>query len=291
MRALGIDVGIGKGLDLVVLDDRRTTERVLPRVPLRRLPGLIDELGPDAIAIDAPPGWAIGGGSRLTERVLAEFNIHSFHTPSAANGKGHRFYEWMRVGFRVFRAAARAGFPRYAAGDPRGTAMEVFPHASATVLAGCLRPKSLAKRPWRQGVLRANGVPVEELTSADLVDAGLCALTGLLALQGEHFAPGDPREGVIVLPVVTLPARPFLPLAPAPAAGFADASSVAAPATAPLFRYCACEDPSCRELTRNEFAPGHDAKRKALLWRRARDGVDAVAELQRREWGLPPESR
>jgi predicted RNase H-like nuclease len=216
VRALGIDVGIGKGLDLVLLDGRRAVERALPRVPLRKLTGLIRELEPDAIAIDAPPGWAIRGGSRMTERLLAEFNIQTFRTPSATTGRGHRFYGWMRVGFRVFRAASRAGFPRYAAGDPRGTAMEVFPHATATVLAGCLRPKAVPKKPWRQGVLRANGVPVDRLTSADLVDAGLCALTGILALQGKHFAPGDPREGVIVLPVVTLPARPFAPLAPAP---------------------------------------------------------------------------
>ena len=40
-----------------------------------------------------------------------------------------------------------------------------------------------------------------------------------------------------------------------------------------------------------EFAPGHDAKRKAMLWARAREGVDAVDELQARGWQLPPEMR
>ena len=63
MRALGIDVGVGKGLDLVLLDERR--------VPLARRaagrpgpvsPTLIDELAPDAIAIDSPPGWAQRAG-------------------------------------------------------------------------------------------------------------------------------------------------------------------------------------------------------------------------------------
>ena len=195
MRALGIDVGVGKGLNLVLIDERRVPLHVVPRVGLDRLPELIGELEPDAIAIDSPPGWAQRGGSRLTERTLAEFNIHSFNTPAASRGKGVRFYEWMEVGFRVFRAAAKAGFPRYAAGDPRGTAMEVFPHGSATVLRGCLRPKGVGKRTWREGVLQAQGVPTDELRSGDLIDAGLCALTGLLALQGKHFAPGDPREG------------------------------------------------------------------------------------------------
>jgi uncharacterized protein DUF429 len=280
VRALGIDVGVGKGLDLVLMDERRVPLQVVPRVGLDRLPGLIGELAPDAIAIDSPPGWAQRGGSRLTERTLAEFNIHSFNTPAASRGRGVRFYEWMEVGFRVFRAAAKAGFPRYAAGDPRGTAMEVFPHGSATVLTGCLRPKGIGKRTWREGVLRSQGVPTDELRSPDLIDAGLCALTGLLALQGKHFAPGDPREGAIVLPVVTLPARPYL----------ACVEEVVIPAT-PLFRFCGCGDPECQELTRAEFAPGHDAKRKSMLWRLAREGGDAADELRRRGWELPPEVR
>ena len=172
------------------------------------------------------------------------------------------------------------GLPRYAAGDPRGTALEVFPHATATVLAGCLRPKTVGKRAWRQRVLIAQGMPVGDLRSGDLVDAALCALTGLLALQGKHFAPGDPKEGVIVLPVVSLPASPYR------------ACEEQGPiAEAPLFRFCACGDPACNELTRSEFAPGHDAKRKSMLWRLARDGRDATDELRRRGWALPPEVR
>jgi predicted RNase H-like nuclease len=280
VRALGIDVGVGKGLDLVLLDERRVPLHVESRVGLDHLGGLIDELAPDAIAIDSPPGWAQRGGSRSTERTLAEFNIHSFNTPAAARGKGVRFYEWMEVGFRVFRAAAKAGFPRYAAGDPRGTAMEVFPHGSATVLAGCLRPKGVRKRIWREGVLQAQGVPTDELRSGDLVDAGLCALTGLLALQGKHFAPGNRGEGAIVLPVVTLPAHPYL--------ACVEEVPVAA---APLFRFCVCGDPTCSELTQAEFAPGHDAKRKSMLWRLAREGRAATDELRRRGWELPPEVR
>ncbi len=282
MRALGIDVGTGKGLDLVLLDERRTPVRVAARVGLESLGRMIGEMAPDVVAIDSPPTWASAGRSRLTERMLAEFNIRTFATPSQAHGKGNPFYGWMEVGFRVFRAAARAGFSRYAAGNPRGTAMEVFPHASATVLRGFLRPKGISKRAWREGVLVAQGVPSDRLISADLVDAGLCALTGLLALEGKHFAPGDPREGVIVLPVVTLPARPFIPFRQ-------DTSSRAAPEASALFRFCACGDAACQELTRGEFAPGHDAKRKSMLWSVAREGADATAELRRRGWKVPPE--
>ena len=281
MLALGIDVGVGKGLDLVALDERRVPVLVLPTVGLERVVHWIQEIEPDVIAIDAPPAWARAGRSRLTERILAERNIRTFATPTRARGRGNPFYDWMEVGFRVFRAAARAGFSRYAAGDPRGTAMEVFPHASATVLRGFLRPKGIGKKAWRESILVAQGVRSDRLTTMDLVDAGLCALSGLLALQGKRFAPGDPKEGVIVLPVVTLPARPFAPFRQDPMAPVPESST--------LFRYCGCGAPGCQELTRGEFAPGHDAKRKSMLWRLARDGRDATDELRRRGWKVPPE--
>lgn len=281
MEALGIDVGVGKGMDLVLLDRDLVLLRVVSHVPIERLGALLDEMRPDVVAIDSPPAWAPSGKSRMTERILAERNIHAFNTPSAAHGQGNRFYRWMEVGFEVFRVAEAHGFARYRSGEPRGTAMEVFPHASATVLAGALPPKGTTKRAWRVGVLRAHGVVTGGLTTTDRVDAALCALTGLLALQGKRSAPGDPKEGVIVLPVTALPARPYRH---APA-------EVPAAATLPLFRECACGDPGCHELARAEFAPGHDAKRKSILWRAARSGHEANEELRRRGWALPPEAR
>ncbi len=281
MRSLGIDVGVGKGLDVVLLDERLTPLRVVSRVGLERLGSLLDELHPDVVAIDAPPAWAPTGRSRQTERILAEVNLHAFNTPSADHGSGNAFYAWMETGFKVFETAAAHGYARFRAGEPRGTAMEVFPHASAAVLAGCLPPKGARKKAWRERVLQAHGVVTHELTTADRVDAALCALTGLLALQGRRFAPGDPREGVIVLPAISLPARPFRP---APEEAHDET-------TIPLFRECACGDPGCHELTRAEFAPGHDAKRKSRLWADVRRGEEATEELRRRGWALPPEVR
>ncbi len=282
MLALGIDVGASrKGLDVVLMDEARSPVRIVSRVPIERLGLLIDELHPDVIAIDSPPAWAPNGSSRLTEQLLAQVNIHAFNTPSRHDGRGHPFYAWMELGFETFRVAGARGFPRYRAGNPRGTAMEVFPHASAAVLAGVLPPKGARKKPWRERILAAHGVPVWELTSADRVDAALCALTGLLAVEGRRFAPGDPREGVIVLPVASLPARPYRP---APDEAHDET-------TVPLFRECACGDAACHELTRTEFAPGHDAKRKSHLWASARAGASAVDELRRRGWAIPPEMR
>jgi predicted nuclease with RNAse H fold len=216
VRALGIDVGVGKGLDLVVLEDGvpipiETYRRVL----LAGLGELIERTAPDVVAIDAPPGWAIRGRCRQTEREIGSLGIHSFGTPTARRAAENRtrYYEWMRRGFRAFRIAERRGYPRYRAGSARRTALEVFPHATAVVLTGCLPPSGVPKRSWRTSVLAAQGFEERMLVTTDQVDAALAALTGLLALHGTRTAPGDPDEGVIVLPTRALPARPY-PRAP-----------------------------------------------------------------------------
>jgi predicted nuclease with RNAse H fold len=281
VRALGIDVGVRKGLDLVLLEGASVidTER---RVRVEDLARLVSALGPDVVAIDAPPGWASSGRSRLTERELRLFGIQSFNTPSDARMAEHPFYEWMTVGFAVFRAI-HASFPRYRSGSVRGTAIEVFPHATAVVLAGCLPPRGVTMHAWRREVLAARGVDPRGLRSADQVDAALAALTGRFALERRFSAPGDPREGQIVLPVVALPARPYR-------RGVPPARHNGQPSL-PGMSACACGDPSCAAMTAREFAPGHDAKRKSALWALARSGQEAADELRRRGWELPPEMR
>jgi predicted RNase H-like nuclease len=282
--ALGVDVGVRKGLDVVLLDEGLLVHHKERRVKVDDLEGLIRDLAPDVVAIDAPPAWGIHqGGSRLTERELRRFGIQSFGTPSDPASAENPFYEWMLEGFKAFQAAGRSGFPRYGSGSVRGTAMEVFPHATAVVLAGCVPPPTVRKRAWRADVLVAQGVKVDGLRSVDQVDAALAALTGLLALRGRRFAPGDPKEGVIVLPVNTLPPHPYrrcrVEIAPDVQPPF------------PGMARCACGDPACTAMTAREFAPGHDAKRKSQLWKLAREGNEAVDELRRRGWALPPEMR
>jgi len=282
VRALGIDVGVGKGLDLVLMESGRTVADARARVRVDDLPSLLKALRPDVVAIDAPPSWAVRGRSRLTEREIRVFGIQSYGTPTGRHAADNSFYDWMRVGFRVFRAAEGAGYPRYGGGRARGTALEVFPHASAVVLAGCLPPAGLPKTSWRRDVLRSEGVD-GKLGSADQVDAALAALTGLYALRGRSSALGDPKEGVIVLPATVLPARPYRRCeAPEP-----EERQPHLPRMSP----CACGDPSCDRLTAREFAPGHDAKRKTRLWQLARAGDESVSELRRRGWELPPEMR
>jgi len=277
VRALGIDVGVDKGLDLVVMDLTRTPFLVLSHAGLDDVARAIDEAAPDIVAIDAPSAWAAGGKSRMTENQLAQLNIHAFRTPVQEHGTASQF-DWMRAGFEVFALATRKGYPLFNGGPWKGRSIEVYPHATATVLAGCLRPASVRKRTWRERVLRAQGVRTDELTTLDRVDAALAALTGLLVLDGHHTYLGDLKEGVIVVPARSLPAARYR----------AGEDEVAA--TMPLFVDCAC---GCGRQVRppREFARGHDAKRKSMLWGSVREGRDAEAELRRRTWEMPPETR
>ncbi|GIU98339.1 MAG: hypothetical protein KatS3mg013_2142 [Actinomycetota bacterium] len=277
MRALGVDVGVRRGLDLVVLDEHRVPFVVRSRAGLEDLERLVRELVPDVIAVDAPSRWATDGRSRLTENELARLNIHSLRTPSKAHAARPAF-DWMRAGMRVYERTDHLGYPLFDGSAVRGRTLEVFPHASAVVLAGCLPPTGMPKRAWREHVLRLQGVRTDDLTTLDRLDAALAALTGLRALEGHHTHLGDPREGVIVVPARALAPR-YRP------------GELGEDGRGQLFAWCACGDPGCRRLVRagREFAPGHDAKRKSQLWRDVRAGERARRELARRGWEPPPE--
>jgi len=146
VRSLGIDVGAKrKGLDAVLLDETLIPSEARRHMGVEELEELIRQVRPDVVAIDSPPAWGRSpGGSRLTEREIRRFGIQSFGTPSDPKKASSVFYDWMRAGFEVFEAAAQEGFARYASGAVAGRAIEVFPHATAVVLAGCLPPSGTA---------------------------------------------------------------------------------------------------------------------------------------------------
>ena len=280
-RSLGIDVGVGKGLDVVLLDERLVPLHVSSRVHVPDVPHLIGDLRPDVIAIDSPPRWAASGRSRLTERELAALNISSFNTPSEAHGVGNRFFAWMEVGFEVFAQAAAAGFPAYSAGSPRGKALEVFPHATAVVLAGCLAPKGTRKHAWRSAVLRAQGVRTDELVIARSRRRS-ARRTHRASTRSRASAsrPAIRAKGVIVVPC-GFAARPRRTAEAPPCRAMPSRCSPTAPAAIA----------ACDQLVRGEFAPGHDAKRKAMLWARAREGRRGARRAAARGWKKPPEMR
>jgi predicted nuclease with RNAse H fold len=196
-RAAGVDVGVKKGCDLVVLDGRDVVAHHSHLVPAD-LPALLARYRPAVVAIDAPPAYAMGA-PRQAERELLRRGIGLFVTPDAAQGTGNPWYGWMRVGFACFAAVA-ATYPRYRGGAFEGHACEAFPHATAVVLRGCLRRAGVSKLEFRRAVLVDAGVDTSTLRGIDAVDAALCALTGVVALEGEACVLGDPGEGMILLP-------------------------------------------------------------------------------------------
>ena len=277
--SLGIDVGgPKKGFDLVVLDQRRVPLDVIRGAGLAQVTEVISRRKPTVIAVDSPPKWGANGRSRLTERELARLNIHAFPTPSAAHSDDPMF-DWMRQGIQVFECCAELGYPLFNGGTFRKRSIEVFPHATAAVLAGCLPPKGTTKRVWRERVLRLQRVTTDSLTTMDAMDAALAALTGLLALDGHASYLGDIREGVIVVPTRALAPR------------YRRGEMTQDGGTTKMFAWCVCGEDGCDRLVPvgNEFAAGHDAKRKSRLWQQVRDGRTSEEELERRGWRLPPE--
>jgi predicted nuclease with RNAse H fold len=195
--SVGIDVAEAvKGLDLVALNQAREVVQSHGHLTPEAVLQLVGELRPAVVCIDSPPGWSGGGRSRRAERALAAVGISSFATGTDPGDQP--FYAWMRVGAGLFAGLADA-YPRYRGGDVAGTAAEVFPHATALLLAGRLRLADESKLQYRRDVLRSSGV-TGELPTLDRVDAALGALTGVLAVEGRHGWVGDPDEGVILLP-------------------------------------------------------------------------------------------
>lgn len=205
--AVGIDVAEPrKGLDLVALDRDRSVVARHSRLSVDDAVSLALALEPVIVCIDSPSGWSTSGPSRQAERELARIGIQSYRT--GPDPGDHPFYRWMRVGFEIFERLAPA-YPLYRGGDPARGAAEVFPHATACLLAGRLRERALPKHAFRSQTLRRAGINSPQLTTLDQIDATLAALTGLIALDGGHCVVGDPDEGVILLPVRDIPDTPL----------------------------------------------------------------------------------
>lgn len=199
MIAVGVDVAEeAKGLDLVALDSARSVVASAGRLRVADVVSLIrDEIDPDLVCIDSPPGWARTGRSRASERALGRLGHRCFYTPQDPGD--HPFYRWVRVGIEVFSALSDR-YPLYRGGPPAGRAAEVFPHATARVLAGRPRAPGESKVAFRRHALTAAAVGHDALPSGDRVDAALAALTGLFALCDVAESLGDAEEGMVLVP-------------------------------------------------------------------------------------------
>ena len=215
---MGVDVSVRRGLDVVVLDERRRlVEAPLARQTPDDLEALLVRLRPDAVAIDSPPAWGVRGTSRRAERELIALGLPCFRTPSDPALREHPFYGWMFAGHAAFAAAARAGYPCFTGGRRgRGRALEVFPTAPPWHWPDVARRPGTARNPaakrrWRAAVLGEAGVDSTPLRTLDAVDAALAALVALIVADGgTWFSLGEADEGCVVLPGLR-PAGPVLP--------------------------------------------------------------------------------
>lgn len=269
MLAVGIDIAEeAKGLDVVALDRDGNVRYSRGGLALIDAESEVVALEPSIVCIDGPSGWSTSGKSRQAERDLRRLGISSFAT--GRDPGDHPFYAWMRVGFRLFQGLGET-FPLYRGGDAEGTAAEVFPAASAFLLAGELRPPGETKVRFRRRVLQAIGIDDRQLPNIDRVDAALAAVTGLNALRGRSSWLGDPDEGVLLLPT-PLPTAPLT------------AGTGRGPRGRVLTneRNCEC---GCGAKVRRRFLPGHDSKLKSELRRRASQGdQEAGARLCALGW-------
>lgn len=197
--AVGVDVAEErKGLDLVALDTNRRVVLSLGSLAAAEVVELVlDLVRPAIVCIDSPSGWAIDGRRRSGERELAAMGIATF--PTGADPGDHPFYRWARVGMAVFEAVEDS-YPLFRGTHPGGTAAEVYPEASARLIAGRTRGDQ-TKSVFRRAALADAGVG-DHFPNQDRVDAALCALTGVLALEGRWSSVGEEKEGAVLLPAL-----------------------------------------------------------------------------------------
>lgn len=252
--AVGIDVGLlrGRGLDLVALDaSRRILERVRHIRNLDTLTQIVDDLAPDVVCIDSPSQWAYPGTRRPAEADLTRRGINLYTTPS--EDRAAPFHRWMQDGFAVFDALAPT-YPRYMGGDVHGTAAEYYPHASAVALMGRIGDFA-DKVQTRRRLLEEQGIDETALVDGDQVDAALGALTGLIALEGQHSWVGRGKDAML-LPVPGLPDKFERVPALAPLEGARSAPVPPSPTSERPPCLCGCGGTPAGRNSR--FLPGHD---------------------------------
>ncbi len=154
---------------------------------------------------------------RACDRELLARRIRLYPVPSkdaVASGEA-RLPDWMSAGFDYFRRLRRAGFeapeqavmPGMLGGPP--AVLEVYPYGAFAALLGGLPPNKATRAGQRLRVvtLRRAGLEWDEYFDHDSLDALAAALTAARFQQGLAAPFGDPREGLIWLPVPSADVR------------------------------------------------------------------------------------
>jgi predicted nuclease with RNAse H fold len=162
-------------------------------------------------------------GFRLAELELREHGITVSGTPATIAACS----AWVQAGFSLYRKLEKMGFSKYPADGSTYQLLETHPHACYCAIAGDIpMPKpSLEGKIQRQLLLYEKGVrlkdpmdffeeitrhkmlkgiwPLELLYQPEQLDALVAAYTAWLAIHKPESITtvGNPKEGVIVLPV------------------------------------------------------------------------------------------
>jgi predicted nuclease with RNAse H fold len=171
------------------------------------------------IAIDAPCRWSSDGRPRPCERELMGRGIRCFASPTRATAVAHpsNYYGWMLQGEALYRALEpshpllaalpEAAPPTAAAPIAAPACFETFPHAITWHLRGG-DAAAAQKRSQRSALLAQAGVALAALSSIDLIDAALCALTAQQAATGAAcISYGETASGLIVVPALAVTCR------------------------------------------------------------------------------------
>ena len=200
--AAGIDVGgPKKGFHGVALRDGAYWRKFATQDAAEMAAWCEQEVGAQAVGVDAPCRWSETGRMRPCERALARELISCFATPSMEAAQSNPFYAWMKNGAALFRYLEQdyALFDGQPLRKGARVCFETFPQAIACVLAGA-RVSAKEKSTVRRALLIQAGVAVEALRNIDTVDAALCALSAHHVLLGHYRAFGEAQSGLIVVP-------------------------------------------------------------------------------------------
>ena len=204
----------GRGAAAVVVEWMEADHR--SRDEVDALLAWVDRHDPAVVAVDAPQGFRRPGrGSPVAQRVCdrelmaRRISLYPVPTRAAVEAGEARLPDWMKAGFDYFRRLRRAGFEvpddavmPGALGRPPA-ALEVYPYGAFATLLGALPPSKATRAGLRLRVvtLRHAGLEWDEYYDHDSLDALVAALTALRFQQGRATPVGDPREGLIWLPV------------------------------------------------------------------------------------------
>jgi predicted nuclease with RNAse H fold len=198
---VGIDVGgIKKGFHAVVNHAGQYHDHFQSTNPDAVVAWALSQK-PSVIAIDAPSMFSQNGRSRKAERDLVNNGMRCFYTPTRDLAKESHFYDWVFNGELIYKKLELPIFMGDKINSP--CVIETFPHAIQLSL-WALNGQSChegSKSSIRRKTLALHAkYETKKLTSIDLIDAALCAVSADYFVNEQFSAYGCSEEGFIVIP-------------------------------------------------------------------------------------------